>query len=46
MNKVLNNQIFTDNALQKKMREEELARERFADKKMIDGMVERERILG
>lgn len=46
MNKLLNHQIFTDNTVQKKIREEELARERIADKQMIDSMVERERILG
>ena len=46
MNKELNQQIFMDNLHQKKLKEAELAREKEADKRMVDQIVERERLLG
>lgn len=45
MNKQLNSQIFHDNLVQRKMKEDAIAKEKAADKQMIDSLVERERML-
>ena len=43
MNKKLNDEIFKENLRQKKLKELELMREKVADKKMVDQIIEKER---
>lgn len=43
MNKTLNNEIYRENLIRKRLKEEDLKNERIEDKQMIDDIVERER---